>query len=126
MAIVEKLKTAELGQKAESLACSHLEQQGLRLITRNFRCRMGEIDLIMQDGSELVFIEVRYRYTNDFGGAISSIDKRKCQKMVKTASYYLQQNAQTDETPCRFDVMIVSSIERNRMEWIQDAFRLDD
>jgi putative endonuclease len=126
MAKLIKFKTAELGQAAELLACNYLEKQGLKLITRNFRCRMGEIDLIMQDKVELVFIEVRYRQSNDFGGAIDSIDKHKCHKMVKTASYYLQQNAVADESPCRFDVMIVYSVERERLEWIQDAFRLDD
>ncbi len=98
----------------------------MKLITRNFRCRLGEIDLIMQDESEMVFVEVRYRQNNDFGGAINSIDKHKCHKMVKTAAYYLQQHALTDDTACRFDVIIVNSVVGKRLEWIQDAFRVDD
>lgn len=98
----------------------------MQLITRNFRCRLGEIDLIMQHGNEIVFVEVRYRQSNNFGGAKDSIDNRKQQKIVKTASYYLQQHLQSDDTACRFDVMIVNSVESERLEWIQDAFRLDD
>jgi putative endonuclease len=103
-----------------------LEKQGLQLVTRNFRCRLGEIDLIMRDENELVFVEVRYRQNDHFGGAIHSVDKHKCHKMVKTAFYYLQQQSLTDDTACRFDVIIVNSVEGKLLEWIKDAFRLDD
>lgn len=98
----------------------------MQLITRNFRCRLGEIDLIMQHENELVFVEVRYRQSNDFGGAKGSIDRRKQQKIARTASYYLLQHSLFDDTACRFDVMIVNSVKSKRIEWIQDAFRLDD
>lgn len=122
----EKHSAKDLGQIAELLACAYLEKNGLTLIKQNFRCRLGEIDLIMADKEELVFIEVRYRQNNVYGGAIDSIDKRKCQKLIKTAYFYLQQNMHRDEKPCRFDVMIIYSIQAKRLEWIRDAFRLDD
>lgn len=127
MKIVNKKNNAkELGQAAELLACDYLEKNGLILIKRNFRCRLGEIDIIMADKEELVFIEVRYRQNNSYGGAVDSIDKRKCQRMIKTAYYYLQQISHCDEKPCRFDVMIIYSIQAKRLEWIKDAFHLDD
>ncbi len=122
----DKNKAKMLGEAAELIASDHLEGCGLKLIARNFRCRLGEIDLIMQDNDELVFVEVRYRQNNNFGGAINSIDKRKCQKMIKTAFFYLHQERYYDEKPCRFDVMIIHSMHCKRVEWIKDAFRLDD
>ncbi len=122
----EKNKAKKLGNEAELIACDYLVLCGLKLIKRNFRCRLGEIDLIMQDADELVFIEVRYRQSNEFGGAIGSIDKHKCQKMIKTAFYYLQQKRCCDDKACRFDVMIIHSMHFKRVEWIKDAFRLDD
>ena len=86
------MTTASTGNAAEQLATEYLQAQGLRLLTRNYRSRFGEIDLIMQDGKTVVFIEVRLRKSQNFGGAEASITSSKQHKIVMTAEYYLQEN----------------------------------
>jgi putative endonuclease len=105
---------------AERLAQRYLEEAGLKCVARNFRCRMGEIDLIMQDGSCLVFVEVRLRKHREFGGAAASIDRQKQQRIVKTAQRYLATLAHTP--PCRFDVVLLDALEDARIDWIRSAF----
>lgn len=107
----------QLGQEAENLAAVFLQQQGLRLVTRNYRCRMGEIDLVMDDRGTLVFVEVRLRKNNHFGGAGASITSHKQSKLIRAAQHYLQQ--QSLQPPCRFDALLLDS---GKMEWIKDAF----
>jgi len=106
------------GKKAEDVACNFLIQNGLSLVTRNFSCRYGEIDLIMQDSDTLVFVEVRYRQSNKFGMAAETIDNNKQRKLVFTANYYLQKNPSPLAT--RFDVIAMS--EKHPIEWISNAF----
>lgn len=110
------------GQIAEQLACDYLKQQGLKLITRNYHCRRGEIDLIMRDGNTLVFIEVRYRRSQRFGGAIESVTRDKMTKIITTAEHYIQQSAQSFDQ-YRFDVMAVNSLDKPDLVWLQDAFQ---
>jgi len=112
-----------IGQRAEQKACDFLQQQGLRLIFRNYHNRHGEIDLIMQDGNDIVFIEVRARARNQYGSAIESIDTKKQYKLIKTAAYYLQYFYKAEEINCRFDVIGISPHEK--IEWIKDAFSTD-
>ena len=81
-----------LGQQAELWACQYLEQQGLALITKNYHCRRGEIDLIMRDEKALVFIEVRYRKSARFGSALESVNYKKQQKLIITAEHYILQS----------------------------------
>ena len=108
-----------VGVKAEKHALLFLEKQGLALICQNYYCRFGEIDLIMKNHDTLIFIEVRYRKNNDFGGALASITKRKQAKIVKTAKHYL---AQLDNEPyCRFDVIAIDEAS-NSPQWIKNAF----
>jgi len=97
-----------------------LKQQGLLFICQNFYCRFGEIDLIMSDQSTLVFIEVRYRKNQNYGGATASITRSKQQKIIKTAKHYLSQL--DDEPYCRFDVVTLSE-NTPQPQWIQDAFQ---
>lgn len=123
--LLEKITAKQEGDFAEQLACDYLQNKHLRLITRNYRCRLGEIDLIMQDRDTLVFIEVRYRKNLDFGGAIASVDARKCAKLLATASHYLQKKRLTENVPCRFDVVTITGRGSNRVEWIKDAFQMD-
>jgi putative endonuclease len=78
-----------IGAQAEIWAARHLQHHGLKPIAQNYRGRFGEIDLIMQDGPSLVFIEVRLRRNQDFGGAAASIDSRKQQRIIRTAQQYL-------------------------------------
>ena len=74
------MKTITQGKIAEDQACLFLQKKGLKLVEKNYRCRTGEIDLVMQDKKELVFVEVRYRANNDYGSALDSVDQQKIQK----------------------------------------------
>lgn len=115
-------KHLQKGQQAEQLACDYLLQQGLTLVERNYYCRMGEIDLIMQHQNSLVFIEVRYRKNNLFGGAAESITTKKQDKLQKTALHYIQQHKSRQNT--RFDVVAITGLQPEQiLEWIQNVFQ---
>lgn len=107
------------GNAAEQLAATFLQQKGLTLVEKNFRCAHGEIDLIMRDGKTLVFIEVRLRSNGSFGGAALSINQSKQQKLTRTAERYLQIHG---NAACRFDAILMQTIHINAVEWIQNAF----
>jgi putative endonuclease len=108
------------GAQAEQLAAQYLQQQGLKLIVQNYRCRFGEIDLIMQDGTTIVFIEVRLRRNADFGGAAASIDARKQKRIISTAQQYLAGLARVP--PCRFDAVLLDAAQVGNMQWLKNAF----
>ncbi|KAB7623845.1 YraN family protein [Alkalilimnicola sp. S0819] len=110
------------GQRAESQAEQHLSGQGLHLIERNYRCRMGELDLIMRDGAVLVFVEVRCRAHARYGSGADSVDLRKRRKLARAAAHYLQ-NRRLD-LPCRFDVVSINGA--GALDWIPQAFSLND
>ena len=117
--------TKTTGEQAEHLACDYLRQQGLILITQNYHCRRGEIDLIMQDQHTLVFVEVRYRKSARFGSALESIDQRKQAKIITTAEDYLLQN-QHDFSSYRFDVIAITPQQPTPdITWVKDAFQLN-
>lgn len=107
------------GFAAEQVAAVFLQQKGLKLLEKNFRCKYGEIDLIMQDGKTLVFVEVRLRSNTRFGGAAMSINQSKQQKLSRTAEIYLQTHG---NAACRFDAILMQSADINTVEWIQNAF----
>ena len=110
------------GDLAENLALEYLEQKAFKLETRNFNCRYGEVDLIMWDEDYLVFVEVRYRSSNDFGGALESIDYFKQQKLRRAAEFYLVRTKRND-CACRFDILCVNgNINNPDYEWIANAF----
>lgn len=104
------------GQIGEDQALTYLRQQGLHLLERNFRCKGGEIDLIMQDGKVLVFIEVRMRSDNKFGGAAASVGSAKQKRLIIAAQVYLQRHSMPP--PCRFDVI---AFDDKEMTWLQNA-----
>lgn len=114
------------GEDAEYRAGRWLEDRGLELVTRNFRCKLGEIDLLMRDGPTLVFVEVRYRKRHHFGGSLESVDRRKQQKLLRTAEYFLALNRHYRDFPCRFDVMAASPTPGKANElswqWVKNAF----
>jgi putative endonuclease len=114
------IKTAHLlqGAQAETLACDYLQANGLRLLTKNYRLRSGEIDLIMQDGSIIVFVEVRYRKNKRYGGALASINTQKQKRIIQTASHYLQYHAPLAQA--RFDVIAIHH--QNELQWLSNAF----
>jgi len=110
------------GAWAEDLACQHLLAQGLRLVTRNYRCRHGEIDLVMRDAATIAFVEVRLRSRTDFGSGAESVDARKQARLLSSAEHYLQRYA-TLLADCRFDVVSIRrSGNGHQLEWIRHAF----
>ena len=108
-----------LGVISEKIAADFLTQQGLLLIAQNYSCKYGEIDLIMRDGKTTVFVEVRLRSNNTYGGAASSITKTKQLKLSRTAEHYLQQHG---NLACRFDAILMSKAEAASIQWIKNAF----
>ncbi len=111
------------GNAAEDLACRYLQACGLTLVARNFRCRGGELDLIMRDSDYLVFVEVRSRRHNRYGTPAESVTRRKQQRLLRAATVYLQR--QRIEPPCRFDVVaVLQANSKPHIEWIRDAFQL--
>ena len=112
---------ADKGKQAEELACKFLQKQGLTLLDKNYHCRQGEIDLVMGDKKTLVFVEVRYRKNNAFGGAKESITAKKQQKIRATALHYMQQHH--NNANARFDVIAITGQgKKQQFEWIQNAF----
>lgn len=111
------------GAQAEQTAARYLQQQGLQLVQANYRCRFGEIDLILREGETLVFAEVRLRSRSDFGGAAASIDVYKQAKLIRTAQHYLASLPRTP--PCRFDALLLVAPDGTAgIEWIKNAFEL--
>lgn len=107
------------GNAAEKLAAAYLQQKGLKLLESNYRCRFGEIDLIMRDGKEIVFVEVRLRSNAFFGGAGASITTSKQQKLTRTAEHYLMQHG---TIPCRFDAVLLDALSNDNLTWLKNAF----
>lgn len=120
---MNKTKASHLirGSNTEQLALKQLHQHGLNLVTSNYQCRCGEIDLIMLDNNSLVFIEVRYRKNATFGGAEASITPAKQRKIRLSAACFLQQFPRFQNYPCRFDVLAFSR-EQECGNWIKNAF----
>jgi putative endonuclease len=117
------MNTQDTGNYIESYACQFLTQNACMILERNFRSYFGEIDIIARSTElQLLFIEVRFRKNNSFGGALASIDTHKQQKIIRTAQWYLQKN-QLEDSPCRFDVIAVSGKnDALDVDWIHDAF----
>ena len=92
---------------AEDAARSYLERKGWRFVTGNYRLRLGEVDLVMQDGPTLVFVEVRQRGSRRFGGAAVTIDSRKLARVRRAAEHFAQQHAGDPPPPMRIDAVLV-------------------
>lgn len=105
------------GAAAEDRAAAYLQRQGLKLLVRNWRCRQGELDLVMRDGNTLVFVEVRSRSQSAFGGAGASITPAKQGKLIRAAEQYLLQ--QRGSIPCRFDAVLIDG---DQLQWLKNAF----
>ena len=113
----------EAGAAIENAATSWLERHGLKCIERNFRCRGGEIDLIMREGRTLVFVEVRLRNRDDFGSAAESVTATKQRRVIHAAQYYLAIHAASDSLACRFDVLAAKMLDGDiTWHWVRDAF----
>ena len=115
-----KFNTQTLGAIAETEACVFLEKQGLRLIQKNYRSPCGEIDLIMQDKTAIVFVEVRLRSAKTYGSATESVNLSKQRKLIKTALLFLQKKCWLNKVNARFDIIGIDT--SKKIEWIQNAF----
>jgi putative endonuclease len=114
----------ESGRRAEDLAAQYLSAHGCEILERNYRRRLGELDLVAREGGVLVIAEVRTRADTRYGSAAASVDRRKQQRIVRAAQQLLQQRAELARLPVRFDVLVVSDLSapRPRVEWIRHAF----
>lgn len=112
------------GLRYETRARDYLQALGLRLLQANFRCRFGEIDLIMEHSGCVCFVEVRYRESVEYGGASASITRAKQRKIVKTALFYLSRHPQLAQRALRFDALLLQRGAKGKLtfDWIQNAF----
>ncbi len=112
------------GRKFEQQACKYLVRRGLKLLQRNYQTAFGEIDLIMQEKEVLVFVEVRFRGSSDFGTPAETVDLRKQAKLRAAAEHYLQQNEdKARRHACRFDVVAITANQNGEtVQWLQNAF----
>jgi len=108
------------GERGEALAVAALTGRGYRIVERNFRCRLGELDVVAFDGGTLVFVEVRSRRDARFGGGLAAVPVRKLRQVARVAAVYLAARRPRFET-CRFDVVAVTG---DRVEVVRDAFRI--
>ncbi|RBP49851.1 YraN family protein [Arenicella xantha] len=117
-----QIGTRAKGNRAEDLATNYLVKKRLVVVTRNYYCRVGEIDIVMRDKDYLVFVEVRHRKRGDYGGALESIDYFKQTKLRRAAEHYLV-TTKTSDCPCRFDILCVNgNLSNPSFEWISNAF----
>ena len=114
------MNTQLRGAEAEARAQHHLEQQGLKLVTRNWRCPGGELDLVMRDRDTLVLVEVRKRSRSDYGDAFASVHGRKRGRLIHAARMFLAEHPQYGKSPVRFDVVAIDG--SDAVEWLTAAF----
>ena len=111
------------GAHWEKAAESYLRKQGLRLLQRNFSSRFGEIDLIMEDGQTLVFVEVKFRKSSQHGSGADAVTFHKQGRISRTAAWYLAKNPHRGESICRFDVISINPQQKDEgVNWIRNAF----
>ena len=115
--------TQKIGQEAEQLARNYLEKQGLCSKDTNYRCKHGEIDLIMKDQETYVFVEVRKRKHQEFGEGAATVQHPKQHKVMQAATHYLVTNNLFNKAYCRFDVISID--EADHITWIPNAFERD-
>lgn len=113
------------GQEGESAAEQFLRGKGYRIVARNLRSSVGELDLVAEDGPVLVFVEVKARRTDSFGGAIEAVHQRKQEKLIQLAAQYLARHHIKDRS-CRFDVVLLQGTDSagSQIEHIQNAFEV--
>lgn len=112
----------KIGSCYETAARFYLENKGYRFLEANFRIRSGEIDLIMEDGGTLVFVEVKYRSGGAFGRGEEHVDRRKQQTIIRVAEYYLLREGLYERCPCRFDVVSIDG--SGKVTHYENAFGL--
>lgn len=126
----EKLAAVSIGNLGEEAAVKAIKKQGYKVIERNYRTKMGEIDIIARDGEYTCFIEVRLRKNNDFGSPADTIDINKQRKIIRTAQYYAVTKKIYD-TPMRFDAVLINADAKGgkltniKTEIIKNAFYIN-
>lgn len=120
MTAADRRSKTDTGPRAERLAARWLGKRGMRLVARNVRYRYGEIDLVMNDGDTLVFVEVRYRASENFGGAVASVTANKRARIERAIRGYIAANPSAGRRPLRADVVAVAP--GDRVEWIKNAW----
>jgi putative endonuclease len=124
---VSRTAHLEAGRDAERLALEMLESKGLTLVTRNYLCPQGELDLVLLDGPALVVVEVRYRRDASRGTPAETVGAEKQRKLILATRHFLRRNAPLRRKPLRFDVVAVTAgAGEAAVEWIQDAFRANE
>jgi putative endonuclease len=113
------------GQEGESVAERYLRRKGYRILERNARTSVGELDLVVEDGAVLVFVEVKARHTDAYGGAVYAVHRGKQDKLIQLAAQYLARH-HINNRPCRFDVVLVQGSETSdpQVDHIQNAFEV--
>lgn len=119
MAPIISQTTKQIGDAGEEIAARHLVAQGLQVLARNFRVKGGEIDLVCQEGTTVVFVEVRRRARTDFGGAAWSITPTKQKRLILAARHWLGRHG---DAACRFDCILIDG---ETLEWVRNAFSAD-
>jgi putative endonuclease len=109
----------QTGTKWEQLAAAYLESQGYVILATNYRCRLGEIDIIASQNDVIVFVEVKYRSGRTYGTSLEAVNLRKQNTIRKVAQYYLVTVLHSDRVACRFDVV---GIDKEEFTLITDAF----
>lgn len=117
----KKATARQIGHEMENLACAYLQQQGLQLLLRNYRCRMGEIDFIMRERECIVFVEVKYRRQLQYGASVEMIHHAKQLKLIRTANYYLLKNRLALNQSARFDAVTIDGpSQKQKICWLKN------
>ena len=119
--------TTAIGRRGEDAAARHLESHGLKLLERSYRCRGGEIDLVMLEGTTLVLVEVRLRTSGGFGGAAASVGPLKQRRFILAARHLMMTRPAYRKLQTRFDVVALEAGAQRgelQVDWIRDAFRI--
>ncbi|MEM6998872.1 MAG: YraN family protein [Pseudomonadota bacterium] len=117
-------KKKNTGKLAEEFAATYLKKNNVRIVSKNYLCRFGEIDLIGIEKNILIFIEVRYRKNERYLSAVETIDQTKCNKIITTSKYYLNEYKKYQSYFCRYDVItITGDFQQPVIEWIKNAFQ---
>jgi putative endonuclease len=117
------LNNRQSGAHWEKTAESFLRGRGLKLLQRNFTSRFGEIDLVMEDEKTVVFVEVKYRKSNQHGSGADAVTFHKQGRISRTAAWYLVKNPHRAEQICRFDVISIDPQKGDQgIDWIESAF----
>jgi putative endonuclease len=113
------------GVAAEQLAASYLQVRGLKIVGRNLRCKLGELDLVCLDAGVLAIVEVRLRRSSEFGGALASVTWNKQRKLIRAAHVFLRREPRWRALAIRFDVLAIEGRTDgvHRIDWVKDAFR---